>query len=240
MRPLLKTNKKFFNKYSGQRCFVICTGASIKELDLANLPSKGRVFGCNFLFKHHQFRPDQFTAYFDLDTERGMRHNPDPMLLPDHYFSQLDTVFRTSRTTLFFSAENHKFFRKNSLHQSERVHYIKAYKKLEHVRELSVDLAGKFTCSDGVVYAMIGSAIYMGFKEIYLAGCGYTYSPMQHGHFYENWVKTDSGTIDNRHRKLKAFAETRGIRIINITPHGFSSPVYESIRPEEISKLPDL
>jgi hypothetical protein len=130
---------------------------------------------------------------------------------------------------------------------------------------------------------MILILIYMGFKEIYLAGAGYTYDPVYELHFYDNlvvprslgrekaeceakravadrnqntgskleyygvWPKDDfyrvvcvtrreSDPNKDRHRLMKRYAAERGVRIYNIVPDGFGSPVYEKRTWAEVVK----
>jgi hypothetical protein len=51
-----------------------------------------------------------------------------------------------------------------------------------------LDLTKRFTGGDGGVFNLVLIMIYAGFKEIYLAGAGYTYEPIYELHFYDNPV----------------------------------------------------
>lgn len=236
----LTKNAVFQNKFAGERCFILCTGASLKNLDLLKLSEKGHILGCNLLYKHPQFPRLKLTAFFELDPARGLRNHPVPELQANTYFKTLDEKFRKKNVPMFFTAENIRYFRRNGLFSDNDLYFLKPYRRLENARKLSNDIAGKFTFSDGVVYGMIATAIYMGFKEIYLAGCDYTFSPMQFGHFYENWTKTEFRPTDERHFKIREFARAHGVTIRNIVPQGFTSPVYEAIDLPKLNELPVL
>jgi hypothetical protein len=41
------------------------------------------------------------------------------------------------------------------------------------------------TFRDGSVFAMIAISMYLGFKELYLCGAGYTYQPLRVFHYYD-------------------------------------------------------
>ena len=111
---------------------------------------------------------------------------------------------------------------------------------------------------------MISHALYMGFKELYLIGCDYTYEPTREYHFYNQlcisksinkeiaiqWSKKiakannfevfNIGEDDNYYKPLfvkynyskekylvvKNFAESIGVKIYNIVPDEFKSPIY--------------
>ena len=119
----------------------------------------------------------------------------------------------------------------------------------------------------------------MGFKEIYLCGAGYTYTPIYQLHFYDNYafpkslgnVKAENeakkvvgplnkerntnieyygimkkgdvyrgiyvqkGDVNRKkHMVLNEYSRLQGVKIINIVPDGFESPVYEKTTWEEV------
>ena len=95
----------------------------------------------------------------------------------------------------------------------------------------------------GSHYFMIASAIYMGFKEIYLLGVGYTYQPIQRCHFYdssseiENAKKIENALVDSRNIDIINVAENRGVKIYNVVPDGYESPMYNKINLSDLYKI---
>jgi len=235
-RHLLAANREYKNLYKGQRCFVICTGASIRNMDLTVLKNEF-VIGCNLFFQHPDFHALKVAAFFELEPWRRFRETTIPYYRGGDYHRDLVRVATQKSCPLFVSADNARAFAQSDVFAGANLRYIKCFQSLRTATNLRNDLAGKFTFMDGVVYAMIATAIYMGFEEIYLAGCDYTFQPRQSGHFYEDWTKLDQKPVDREHVRLREFADRAGVRIINIAPEGFSSPIYEFIRPSDLSRL---
>ena len=174
-----------------------------------------------------------------MDSVRGMKYSPN---VPegegylDIYFI-LNKKFKDTSASIINSAENVNFIQKNNLFKGNTVLYLKGKTTIGRTKTLSNDMAGNFTFCDGVVYTMIASAIYMGFKEIYLAGADYTFYPVQSGHFYDDWVKHDYHDVDHNHYRVKEFADQQGVAIYNITPDNLESPVYRKVGREILDQI---
>tara|TARA_B100000315_G_C14457517_1_gene532128 strand:+ start:40 stop:492 length:453 start_codon:yes stop_codon:yes gene_type:complete len=129
-----------------------------------------------------------------------------------------------------------------------------------------IDLSKRIT-GNGVFFAMICIAMYMGFKELYIIGNDYTFEPAQQFHFCDSPVfskrlsketaedlinriaiardvevydiKEDEefykpvyvkyNSVPEEHLLIKDFAESMGVKILNIVPNGFESPVYHGV-----------
>jgi len=143
------------------------------------------------------------------------------------------------------------------------------------------DLTQRITFLEGSIFFSIAALMYMGFKEIYLCGAGYTYEPVNAFHFYDNFIfpksmgkenaeiearkandirnqevssnceyyglsekdnfyrgiyieRMDHDPHKEAHRILNDFATAQGVKIYNIVPDGFESPVYEKITWQEL------
>lgn len=241
MKRLVVRNRDLKDRYRGERCFVLCTGASLLELDLSKLAGE-KAMACNRLYLHPQFGCLNLVAYFEMDSARTVFKTQSSYQVAgrtEHvheYFRDLGVISAGKPWPMVMSAESAGTVRKRGLFKRSDVRYLKCFATIKNATTLSNDMAGKFTFSDGVVYAMIASAIYMGFKEIYLVGSGYTLSPFQSGHFYDGWSKTSPDTVDIRHSILNRFATERGVRVFNVAPEGFASPVYERISAADLYK----
>lgn len=202
------------------------------------------------------------------------------------YYNALDHVLWRG-SIVFVRSDDFNFIKKKSLFEDKNVYYLKilntfhAYKK--DIRNINIDLTKRFVGGTSAVFNSILTMIYMGFKEIYLCGAGYTYSPVYELHFYDNYVfpkeagykkaselaksvvdihnrKYDSNIEyfglfekDNfyrgiyvaksenysssisEHRIINTYAESQGVKMYNIIPEGFESPIYEKVSWEEVS-----
>ena len=187
---------------------------------------------------------------------------------PYHFFSALEKHCPNPDTILFLNAACRSYFDAHDLFRNRRTHYVmNAAPPMERVSVLSHDLAGRQTFVGGGLFFAIAAAIYMGFTEIILCGCGYTYEPIQEFHFFDEPVfpysfseaeatslshrlaasrdvevwgirRAADGyrpmlvrykTVDPKHHAMREFAEAHGVRILNLVPYGFESPIYQRV-----------
>ncbi len=234
-RHELKENSSFHNKYLGKRCVIICTGASVKGLDLLLLRSEW-VLSCNQFYLHPQATFLKFAGYFELDPVSSYVKNPKPFWREGQYHRELSQFANNVGCDVFLNQNTQDFCSNVGAH-FRKPHYLVSSGRMSVASRLSSDLSGKFNMMDGVVFAMLGAAEFFGFKEIYMLGCDYTYSPVQSGHFYEDLIVHKMHPVDQRHSKAKEYLETKGIKVINVIPDNFTSPVYDSIN---FSKLLEI
>ncbi len=101
----------------------------------------------------------------------------------------------------------------------------------------------------GSLYFSIGLAMYLGFNKVYLIGADYASEPIHIGHFYDGlneiWGRNEMNTSShpdlhdnmiNQHAMIKSYAEKNDTEIFNVIKKGSSSPIFNSISIEEISK----
>lgn len=187
---------------------------------------------------------------------------------PSHFFSELERHCSDPDTILFLNAACRNYLNAHGLFRSRRTHYVmNAAPPMEYASVQSHDLAGRPTFLAGQLFFAIAASIYLGFTEIVLCGCGYTYEPTQEFHFFDEPVvpysfseaaatqfsrrfaaargvevrglrRAPDGyrpllvshkTVDPKHRIMKEFADTHGVRILNLVPDGFESPVYPAV-----------
>jgi len=270
-------NKKLKDSYKNQRCFILGTGVSINEVNLSLLASE-YTFGCNYLYAHKSFKDLNIDFYTSIGPVRNFNygnHYDTPLI----YYKTINNNCRNKDTTFFFTCTNKNYYKKNALFQNRKVHYVNL-KTPDKYRELLVnDLSKRTTVYCGVLGFMISAAIYMGFKELYLCGTGYTYQPILEYFFYDEYVDflahsyyqkpifhiNISGTerekkikkiedqngirlynikrrnsyyiatfvsdhvVHPNHRVIRDSADLNNVKIYNIVPDGFSSPVYHGV-----------
>jgi len=292
-RKRLKKNIILKDLYLGKRAFLLLTGASLQQIDINKLIDE-YTFGAGFIFLREDIRNVNLTFYVDLSPSSNFYpSNPNwprsylgvlgkQGILP--FYRAIDERFE-NRTKLILHSDNYKCIEINNLFKDKIKYFVKSKKKLHVVEGVSykaiADLTRRSISGGGSVFFSVLIMMYMGFKEIYLCGAGYTYEPIYLFHFYDNFVFPKSmgrekaeiearkaidvrnkkmGTTleyhgvfekDNfyagiyisrmaydphkdKHRDLNNYARSQGVKIYNIVPDGFESPIYEKIPWKEV------
>lgn len=229
---LLKRNEALKNIHKGKRCFLIATGSSLKNIDIKKL-AKEYTFGCNFLFKHQDHLPFSFYTVLERHSmmRKKARHMPGMKHFePDYFFQSLESYYGSHKSKMFLHRSNKRYFEQKRLFSNHDIYYVRSsLVSMEDVPILSCDITRPSVFMEGSIFFMISTSIYMGFKELYLCGCGYTYQPLQSGHFYDDWVTLDNGPVNDKHHIMKKFADDHGVEIFNVVPDNFESPVYRKV-----------
>ena len=170
LRKAMSNNKKIKDKHKGERCFIIGNGPSLKHSDLSKL-SNEHVFTVNYMMKSKEFNilNPQYHLFFDpivfgLNPNDNDDHekikliaktaetNPDTTyIIPYRRKSNFDRLF-----------PNHKFM------------YIYNYKTYTPLLKNPSSLHRITPGFQNVILYAINTAIYLGFKEIYLLGIDMT------------------------------------------------------------------
>ena len=66
----------------------------------------------------------------------------------------------------------------------ENVNYVYHFEQTNDSR-INYQMDNVFSMMDGSLMGMIGVALYLGYTDITLVGCDYTFAPRMQGHFYE-------------------------------------------------------
>lgn len=284
---LLLKNEGLRNCHAGEKAFLFATGTSMVGMDLSKFNGQVTI-GCNDIFRHPSFPSLQLKYYVAGVPFRRWRQ-VSPRFTHEHhhqYFSSVDEAFRDRDTVHFYHATMHKYLKKRGLlHDRPRYYFLRKCALREATNQV-IDLTKPGTFFDGGLTMMIALAMFMGCKEIYLFGCGYTYSPVQAFHFYNcmrcpqglskaemdaamdsfrlSHPETNFKAIDTNirvlndkellvdfsyyrntkeevaddfyrtHRIIRIFAEANGVRILNVVPSGYDSPVYEKAPAESV------
>ena len=284
------------NKYDKQRVFLLLSGESLNYIDIPKLKEEYTA-GCGFLFLDNNIV--NLPLSFFLATEPGPLmdklkapgwFNWPEKLIPSNgknqgyiFLKNIKKHFTDKGTISFLDANKIAYYKKIKLFDSNEpnVYFIKSKPYLFTTKKSKPDLTKRFIGGDGSIFNLILIMMYMGFKEIYLCGGGYTYEPIYQDHFYDNFVFPKSmgirdaeiearKTIDIRnsqtdsnleyyglfekndffrimciqrkrndlnkekHRILNSFAVSQGVKIFNIVPARFESPIYEKISWKEV------
>lgn len=264
---ILLKNSVLKNIYENKRCFILGTGYSLNDIDLSLLSAE-LTFGCNYIHLHQDIKNINlnFYAYLDRISALYAASLDDTILVdmnPKILWPTLASSLKWEETVFFFHTSFNQFIKKNNIFRNRKVHFVKSYLPISKAKVQSNDLTKRITFMDGALFFMIASSIYMGFKDLYLCGCGYTYEPVSCLHFYDKIPAIPNNISKDERRKLldniaksynaivynydkptfiyttpsdvahntimKNFAHSKGVRIYNICPDGFESPVYDKV-----------
>jgi len=206
------------DRHAGERCFIACTGPSLKVDDLEKLKNE-YSFSMNTIFLAYESTEWRPTYYVFVDPYTCRK-------LSKHYTLDFES-FAIGEAFL------HSYIRAN---RSDRIkpcliHYgnhTKRNMKKGRVKiedDVSVCIYDCFT----VTNMAMTIAIYMGFREIYLLGCDCNYEKAVH---FQNSEIDPTGEEEGRmikeadlnrygYEAMREYAEKKGVKIFNATRGGY-------------------
>ena len=180
LKPILKKNHLFKDKFKDQTCFIFGNGASLKVMELEHFRDLPTI-AINHLVLHKDFHLLDTCCYALIEPLSFYKYFKNPYI--NKYQSNImGNLFRkeiakfphlnlfTSFTNMFGSPLNHTYY----LH-----HFGMRQPNAEYL-----DLCSKFSYLAGGLHAATGLAIELGFKKAILIGCDYLMKPQSYGHFY--------------------------------------------------------
>lgn len=204
--------KKFQNIHTGQRCFIVATGPSLKIEDL-NLLKENKEICISMNCIYHAFDKTDWK--------------------PNYYVVSDCEWINESYEWLGDVPIKEKFFSDNSEKIWQKVHDKNIYRYHQHYEycfnrlpKFSDDFSQRSYASGTVTYTCIQLAMYMGFKEIYLLGVDFSVGETtenKYGHFY---AEEELGSICFKdyvwrgYKSAKQYADQHGIEIYNATRGG--------------------
>ena len=295
-KRLMSKNLTLKNRYEGERGFLLLSGESLNCIDISKL--KGEYTGgCGLLFLNKDVRDLPLSFYLqveagpimDKSNRPGWANWPEESIPSKGssrayiFLEKIKEHFIDKGTITFLDANKIAYYRRIRLFNfsEPNVFYIKLNPYFFTAKNPNMDLTKRFTGGEGSVFNIILIMIYMGFKEIYLVGAGYTYEPIYQDHFYDNLVfpksmgkqvveieamkaiearnkrlgitleyyglfekddfyrsicvrRKEHDIHKDRHRILNNYAKSQDVKIYNIVPDGFESPIYEKISWQDV------
>lgn len=248
--PILKQNKRFQDLHKGERCFILGSGHSIKEQDLAKLSGE-IVMTQNHFHAHEQIRTINPKYHVNVPKYQPKEYDDDWVA----WLKSMDE--RLPPETVYFFGKNTKYLVDDLNLFHERAFYVQTGYSGALVSSAPVDITGRIMAVPTVITQCLAIAIFMGFSEIYLLGFDldqvcragnrdqvrfYGLSPIT-ANKYEIDAENDvasSGSdwlymwiIWQQCIMLRKSAASRGIKIINATQGGllnvFERRCYEDI-----------
>lgn len=230
IKKLVRCNNKFMNIHSGQRCFILGTGPSLNDLTKEQVDKLKNevVFATNSIYKAsvvESIIPSYYTLVDNLCWENNTNIYENIM----KKYDKQDIMFITS-------CKAKKIIDKTGIRKNTIFLYSKKYP----TSHINCCIHKNSYITQNVVSSTIRTAMYMGFKEIYLLGCDYTSFLVKSNHCYddieeveqaETFFKSRYNISSNLAMYLEAYARTtrfhyflskyakeHKIKIINITP----------------------
>ncbi len=195
------------------RCFIIATGASLLDFDLDLIENEFKI-GFGFCFLHPQIKKGFLDSYVFLDNYTNNNENanfPKQIIQKnrDKAYSLYSHVLDLEIPNLFINYKNRKILKKKFGNKFDDSFNFKVN---PNENEIEYTLLNKrFKTFPSTIITTIQIAIAMGFKEIYMLGAGYTYSPVNLYHFYDSFSESNKITINLFHKKAKEFIKKRKI-----------------------------
>jgi len=177
---ILARNGIFKNSHKGESCYIFGNGISLKDMDLGKFNDKVS-FGCTYLWFHKDFDALNVKYYATIAPfwfYRYWRHSISGQYKRNYQSSMQKRIQRLYPHINFFTSLSNRFgiF-------GDNVYYVHHF-DVENPSDDTFDMTGSLYYR-GILDALIGMAIYMGFKSAHLVGCDYTHSPQRILHFYE-------------------------------------------------------
>ena len=209
---LLKKNKKLFNLNKNKRCFVIAPGTSLMEADLSLLKNEFKI-GFGFGFLHHQIHNNFYDLYVFLDSYLNNNKNKsfpkrlnaenmdDQAHIMYSYISKMDIPY------LFINRNNYSYVKSSFPKMLNNAYFFKC--SHGEINKDKIDLTKRFKTYPSTMIVSLQIALEMGFKEIYILGAGFTYTPRNLYHFYDGFIEDSSQDLDLIKSKASKFLNNK-------------------------------
>jgi hypothetical protein len=214
IKKVLQRNKKFESLHQGESCYIFGNGASLKYFDLKKFADKIAI-GCGGLFLHHNFEMLNIKYYYESH----------PFFYYPYWINPYSHKLTANILGIFYkqkmsSYKNISFFVNMSNYYGiggDNVYYLHHFSQpFKSYTECRMD--DKFTSMASALAGMLGIALFMGFTDITLVGCDYTFLPKGEGHFYDFGKSPD--ILDKvPYNKLYLLDAARQADIRVVTPH---------------------
>ena len=212
-----KSNQTLKNKHRGETCFILGNGISLDQIPVEEI-NKHTVFACNEIFYHNQFNTLRIDYYTVIEPYYGKLFGRDYYEDTHKLYKDIDASFAEKETVFLLHSTVRKLIKYHSYQKNRTIFYLAPINKIiNSLHAVKNDMAGVFNLGFGAIGVMVGASVYMGFNNIVLLGCGYTYRPRQQHHFYARpqYNKTKH-SYDEMIQMVKEFAKTHNLILMKI------------------------
>ena len=237
-RQILQNNTVYKNIHKGERCFILCSGPSINELDLKKLQNE-KCISCS---RHHQ-HPDYpiYAPLYHCTPQVTRQPGLDEITIL-HHFEEMDQCI--GKATLFAHTDDYAFIQKKGLFSGRTVRFVHAHLDVDEGDVCIPDLAKPIISIGSVPIMALQIALYMGFSNIVLLGVEHdSFITDRYEYFYKNntmagkdFGANADGTVNRRgcpksmefsalsslwkqYEYLYSCARAQGTTIVNATPN---------------------
>jgi len=217
-KSLIKENIKFKDIHKNDRCFILGTGPSLKELN-PDLIKNEITFGVNYLVNGDIINAITPTYYGLFDNKFSN----------ENIQITKSIINKLPNTEFFMSTGSYKAMKEVGIEHS-KINYL--YANIYPAGRINkIELTNNMRVTYNVVPACIQIALYMGFKEIYLLGTDFnSFATQKPEHYYEDGFiqkrqrslgeeLKEYAIVCNVHYYLDKYAKSKGVKIINLTPN---------------------
>lgn len=217
----IQNNKKYLNINENKRCFIIGTGPSINELDdnFIKYLKKEDIIAVNSFFKIEklcQVTPKYYALIDDVFWRESW------------VFGFKDVLNHYKNGNVMFITDYRSKKILDNLEFSENTIFL--HSKKFPASKISCDISKNLHVGINVISSCIQTALFLGYKEIYLLGCDYnSFATIQDEHAYDDSdeiyeIKDRLGMLlsfythaTRIHYLLRDLANQRMVKIINLT-----------------------
>lgn len=261
-RHLINSNRKYRNIHSGERCFIVGNGPSLKRLDLTKIHNE-IVFTVNDIMSNKDI-------YTTLNSDYHILIDPNYLLLDPNLQADRASIeklkdinYEDKKPVCFVRHDAQSAFMKYEISSLLNLQYIYQHRYITDNYSTKISTSKNMPASQNVIQAAIFTAIDMGFKDIYLIGVDMTSvfltyeaddegQPIimenSHAHDYSEESKLDILTrfkYDNEFmlynyantftifKHIRKYTEKRGVNVFNATKGG-GLDVFERVRYESL------
>lgn len=212
-RELLARNKKLKNIHKGKRCFIIAGGPSVANINLGNF-SNEYTFVVNEFDKnpqYHKLKPKFHTVFDTAYFTEG-----ETEYLQKQFRSKGVSVSR--ETILFLNLRAKEFVKKYNLFKNHTVYYLGTQGIFTDNFPFNIGIDKYVPQPKNSVLLCLMTAVWMGFKEIYLMGCEHNFlsynigygKDLTYGHSYDDERSRLDPTNDE---VMKKFIAPRDLKL---------------------------
>lgn len=177
-KKIIRSNRAFANKHKGERCFILGCGPSLKSLTEEQIAFLQHeiVIGVNELFRT-SFLKNIIPHYYFLIDNAYWNEQWEVAKSAFENYKGKDVVFLSSV----------KAYNKIKSLDMPQLKVLYIFSRLYPINKIINVMDSNQTISMNVVTEAIITAMYMGFKEIYLLGCDYSaFATPLDTHCYDN------------------------------------------------------
>ncbi len=219
-RNIIKKNQRFRGIHKDKRCFILGTGPSLNTLNSTHIDCLKHeyIFGVNSLYKS-KLSPVIVPQYYVLmDNLYWEQWN--------QTFSEVQSKYKENPPIFITDLRAKSIVDKIDTQQKS----VYIYSKKFPTNEMSEKIDGNIYAAMNVISYSILSAMFMGFKEIYLLGCDYNaFCTAGKGHCYDDESETAQVNYNlafylrfywlttEFHYLIAKLGKKRGISIVNLT-----------------------